>query len=282
MKYLSTCPVGCNKTLSQSTIHMPEGFLLECSDCGQMLSQCTQQDYISSMQEFDVAAGTKPNQSSIKRAQKLHADRLRMILQAINLKANQVKLLNVGCSSGAFLDSAKELGFNTYGVEPAKNAAQTAINQGHQVKIGFLEDINYNPHEFDAITLFEVIEHLKDPISLLKEMYRITKPGGIVMISTGNAKSLTVKFLQEQWDYFSIQNHGGHISFFNPFSIAKLAKKSGFSVYSILTRNLKLANKNKPTYRFLKILSETLSPLVKYLQKGHDMIVIMQKPSIRT
>lgn len=278
--YINSCPVGCTAGFNETDIKMPEGKLLQCSSCGQMISQCTNDQYFSSMEEFDDIDGTMPNASSVKRAFKLHSDRLNLLSKVLNKPLSNMKLLDVGCSSGAFLDTAKKLGASTYGVEPAAKAAQTAKLKGHDVKAAFLQDVGYSDNSFDLITLFEVIEHLKSPKELLDEMYRILKPGGLVMISTGNAKSLTVNVLKERWDYFSINRHGGHISFFNPNSIVSITKQSNFNVEKVITRNIKFANKGEPgklKYRFLKVLSELLSPIAKRLGVGHDMLIVLRK-----
>jgi len=280
MKYLSTCPVGCESTLVTTNISMPEGNLLGCSLCDQLISQCTENRYHESMTEFDVAHGTTPSINNKKRAYRLHSKRLAQITSAIGAPAQEIKLLDVGCSSGAFLNSARSLGFKTFGVEPAKQAANTAKQSGLNVVAGTLEQAKYANNSFDAITLFEVIEHLKEPKLLMQEIYRVLKPGGILLISTGNSKSLTVRCLRNKWDYFSIGAHGGHISFFNPKSMAMLAKTVNLRIRSNVTINNRFAyraNTSKITYRLLKIVSEALNPIVKRLNMGHDMIVVMEK-----
>lgn len=280
MSLLTACPIGCQGTACPTRIVMPEGHLLQCSDCGQLFSQCSESRYQDSMQEFDVAEGTSPNAQSIHRANTLHSKRLELIKQTLSLPAEAIGLLDVGCSSGAFLDTAKRLGFQTHGIEPAEKAATTAMSRGHAVKIGLLEANTYPEASFDAVTLFEVIEHLKEPLPLLKTIYQVLKPGGVLMLSTGNAKSLTVQCLKEKWDYFSIHQHGGHISFFNPESMQKLASMAGFKVERLMTRNVKFKNKGegaKWVYRIMKVLSELTNPFAKWFGRGHDMIVLLKK-----
>ena len=280
MKYLSKCPIGCESTLVTTNISMPEGNLLGCSLCGQLISQCTENRYHESMEEFDVAHGTTPSVNNQKRSSKLHTKRLMQITSALGAPAQKITLLDVGCSSGAFLNSARILGFKTFGVEPAKQAANTAKKSGLNVVAGTLEQAQYSNNHFDAITLFEVIEHLKEPKLLFQEIYRVLKPGGVLLISTGNSKSLTVKLLKNKWDYFSISAHGGHISFFNPKSIALLAQTANLEIINHASINNRFAYRDdtsKIQYRLLKIASEALNPIVKYFNIGHDMIIMMRK-----
>lgn len=279
-RYLTKCPVDTHTELLKTNILLPEGVLLKCKICKQLISQCTEKTYLASMLEFNDPIGTLPKLQSLNRAFKLHAGRLKQFINILKRPANKIKLLDVGCSSGAFLNSATRLGFVAEGVEPARKAVDTAVKNGLNVKCGTLEAVQYNEQCFDVVTLFEVIEHLKDPVSLLKEIHRILKKNGILMIGTGNANSWTARILQSRWEYFSIKNHGGHISFFNPYSIKLLAEKTNFSCKNIITKNLKLSEKdngNKIIYRMFKIISQMLNPIARLFNQGHDMIVILEK-----
>ena len=234
------------------------------------------------MENFNVPQGTlADNDKTLKRAYRVHSKRLLKCEKLINKKRNNIKLLDVGCSSGSYLKSAKEYGIiDLEGVEPAPNAAKTAIKNGFDVKIGFLEDVNLDSNKYDIITLFEVIEHLKEPSSLLKECHRILNKDGIFLISTGNTDSWTVNLMKEKWDYFDINQNGGHISFYNIESFRILALKNGFEIVEFYTNNLSFYKKNnvsKIQYRVFKILSELLKPLCSNLNKGHDILVFLRK-----
>ena len=189
-------------------------------------------------------------------------------------------LLDVGCSSGAFLATAVKLGFTAEGVEPAERAAATAQASGLKVHRGLLHEAAYASASFDAVSLLEVIEHLKEPLPLLKEIHRILKPGGIFLIGTGNAASWSARSFGAHWDYFSIARHGGHISFFNPKSLEKLAAQAGFSVALVKTRSVRFgdrANTSEPAYTLLKIAAELINPLAALWHQGEDMAVYLRK-----
>jgi len=186
----------------------------------------------------------------------------------------------VGCSSGAFLNTAVELGFRAEGVEPAPKAAATAQAAGLTVRQGLLQEAGYADGQFDAITLFEVIEHLQQPLALLQECQRILCPGGILLIGTGNAASWSMAAMGARWEYLDIVRHGGHVSFFNPESIASLAKRSGFSVAAVHTRGVRFCEKGdcaKPVYRIAKLAGELLNIFAVLFNKGHDMAVYLKR-----
>ena len=278
----NTCPLQCNCTLEETNIMLPEGSLYRCPACGQLLSSCTQEWYNESMQEFDDPAGTVPQGSLDKRYDKRMSHILKSAQKQLPYQTDNIMYLDVGCSSGALLQVAQRCGFCVHGAEPATQAAQTAARiPNAKVFNGFLHDAQYPDNHFDVITLFEVIEHLTDPVSLVREVARILKPGGIFLIGTGNADSWTVQIQGKQWDYFDIRSHGGHISFFTPKSMQKLAQHCQLDIRAINTKRVNLGEKKNvsPTfYQFNRVARELLALPARWMNKGHDMLVTMQKP----
>lgn len=279
-RYLETCPVGCNAPLETTNYALPEGELLSCSECGQLLSQCSEARYWASMREFDDPQGTLPDAHSEARRfrrSKKFLDRIAMILKK---PAPQISLLDVGCSSGAFLGTAMKLGYAAQGVEPAPQAATAAQAAGLKVRQGLLQEAGYADSQFDAVTLFEVIEHLKQPLELLRECHRILRPGGILLVGTGNSAGWSMAAMGAGWEYLQIDRHGGHVSFFTPASLARLAQQANFSVTAVRTRSVRFCNRNdcsKPIYSLLKLAGELVNPLAMLFGKGSDMAVYLRR-----
>lgn len=280
--YIEKCPIGCTATLQPSTIVQPEGVLLKCAGCGQLISQCSPEQYWASMQEFNDSLGTLPKTGSSNRRFRLEARRLHSIAHSLAMPVSEIRLLDIGCSSGALLRIAKDLGFSrAEGVEPAPLAAQSANEAGLKVTCGLLHEAKFPNASFDALTLFEVIEHLKDPAALLQECRRILRPGGMMLIGTGNGTSWTACAMKGRWEYFDIAGHGGHISFFNPASMKILAERCGLQVVRIKTRNVRFFEKSDVPhlfYKAAKVLSELLNLPSQLLGKGHDMLVTLRRP----
>jgi 2-polyprenyl-3-methyl-5-hydroxy-6-metoxy-1,4-benzoquinol methylase len=277
---METCPVGCNAPLETTGHILPEGALLRCTACGQLLSQCNQARYLESMQEFDDPQGTLPRAGSeggrMRRSKKF----LDRIARLLGQPPGEIRLLDVGCSSGAFLQAAVKLGFRAEGVEPAPKAAATAQAAGLKVHRGLLHEVGYADGQFDAITLFEVIEHLQHPQALLKECQRILRPGGILLVGTANAKSWTMAAQGARWEYLHIAKHGGHVSFFTPQSMALLAERTGFTLAEVRTRGVRFREKGdcpQPVYRLAKLAGELLNIPAILLNKGHDMAVYLKR-----
>jgi len=282
-KLIKRCPVGCEGDLVETAIVLPEGSLRRCLACGQLVSQITAQAFTSSMKEFDQPRGTLPTPHTQRR----HDARAAKLFGTVAMLVRSepvavVRYLDVGCSSGALLRSALRHGFDAEGVEPAAQAAEFAKSTGLKVFHGYLEEARFPASSFDAVTLMEVIEHLPDPSALLREVWRILKPNGVLVVGTGNGASWTVRLVGARWGYFQVAEHGGHISFFNPLSLAILARRCGFDVERSETRRVSLAEPHEAgrvMYRMLKVVAEVLATPARLFGKGHDMLVFLRKCS---
>jgi len=274
---IQQCPVGCYDTLDVTDIILPEGPLYRCSNCGQLVSSCTQERYDQTMQDFNSDKGTMPaGKSAARHSQRIGAI-LRQAMRTIQGDAMDISLLDIGCSSGSVLQIAQDMGIaDVRGVEPAPKAAATAQKLGFDVFSGYLHDAAYPYNSFDIITMFEVIEHLPETASVAHEVHRILRPGGLWLIGTANAESWTAKHLREQWEYFSIAQNGGHISFFNPKSVKELARRNDFEVAYIHTKRVLHV---PPQQRTLlgKIKDEVMALPARITGNGHDMLVALRK-----
>lgn len=282
-RYIESCPVGCSLPLVETGIVLPEGPLRRCTDCGQLVSQATEARYRETMTQFNQADYNQPVGRELARRSRVAHRRLRTIAKLIDAGAHQLRLLDVGCSRGQFVSAALNFGFNAEGVEPAPQIAAAARNAGLQIHQGLLEEQRFPDGSFDALTLFEVIEHLKAPKPLLAECRRVLKPGGILMLSTGNAASWTAAVMGARWDYFQMAHDGGHVSFFNPLSLSRLARACGFKVEQLVTARVKFHEQaDCPGWRYVisKALAEALNVPARLLGQGHDMLACLRRAEV--
>lgn len=271
---ITSCPNGCKTSLRDTEISLPEGVLRQCPSCGQMVSQCSAEQYKKSNLEWDTDSGTWPSPKDFKRLAKRRARTIKNISRMLGKNYSEISLLDVGCSSGAFLQIAKSFGINAEGVEPAEKPVAYAREQGLKVHLGLLEEVKFPDSSFDAITLYEVIEHVDNPAKILEECRRVLRPGGVLVIGTGNTDSWTRMVKGSSWDFFDMRQHGGHINFFSNKSIAVLARNTGFEVGKIITSGVKLFEREELPYflfRTSKIFAELLNAPSALLNKGHQM-----------
>jgi len=140
------------------------------------------------------------------------------------------KFLDIGCSTGHFLNTAKEY-FDVLGIELAEWSANFA-RKTYNIEIlnSTLENCHLQSSSFDVVTFFEVIEHLHDPLTFLKEVNRILKPDGILALSTGNVNSLEAKIRGEKWYYFAPKFH---LYYFSIKTIKEILNQTGFRIIKI-------------------------------------------------
>lgn len=110
------------------------------------------------------------------------------------------RLLDVGCGSGKFLATMRDLNWQVQGTEIDVAAADIA-KQVHDlpVFVGELRDASFENESFDVITLNHVIEHVYDPIELLKECSRLLRPDGKLILATPNTQSLGHAIFRRWW-----------------------------------------------------------------------------------
>jgi len=108
-------------------------------------------------------------------------------------------LLDVGCGSGEFLERMRDRGWRVVGVEPDPKAAESARSNHLDVRDGLLADANFEDDMFDAIVLSHVIEHVHDPVALLRECARVLRPGGRLVMTTPNLESIGHRRFGADW-----------------------------------------------------------------------------------
>lgn len=145
-------------------------------------------------------------------------------------KTNRV--LDVGCGNGFFLQLAKERGWEVYGTEYAQDVVDSCTKKGFNMRKGTLHELEFESDYFDLIVSIEVIEHLPDPVSTVKEMYRIVRPGGGIYITTPNFNSLLRYQLGPKYDVIRFPLH---LIYFTPRTLNRLFTESGFRTIGAIT-----------------------------------------------
>lgn len=136
------------------------------------------------------------------------------------------KVLDVGCAYGYFLNTI-DSNWHKFGVEVSTHASKIAKKQNPKGKIinDVLKKNQFKSHQFDLISLWDVIEHLEDPKQTIKLSHSFLKKDGLLAITTGDVSSFFAKLQGSNWHLF---NPPQHLSYFSPSTIRKLLKESGF------------------------------------------------------
>ncbi len=153
-------------------------------------------------------------------------------LERVTGPANGRRLLDVGCHIGVFLEIAAARGWDAWGVEPSRWAAEQARHRGFNVKTGTLAQAGFADHSFDVVTLWDVIEHLSDPRGELERVNRVLKPGGLVCIHTMDIESPFARLMGRRWPWLMEM----HLYYFSRATLSALLAKTGFEVIQSQTQ----------------------------------------------
>lgn len=138
-----------------------------------------------------------------------------------------VRVLDVGCGFGQSLGYHSARGCDVYGVEADENITRVAEKFGYKVHVGLFDDRIYEKDFFDYVTMDQVIEHLANPLTTLRGVARILKPGGAAILSTPNAGGWGAKIFGPRW----INWHAPyHMQFFSRKSMRIAAEQAGLVV----------------------------------------------------
>jgi SAM-dependent methyltransferase len=137
------------------------------------------------------------------------------------------KLLEIGSSFGFFLAAAQRDGWSVTGVEMSEAASRHAREKlGVQVFSGSLQDqTQLLGQQFDAVVLFHVIEHLPAPKEFLDLCYRLTKPGGVLILKTPNISSVIARMAGSGWEWLIAP---AHLYLYSPSTIKVLMEEAGY------------------------------------------------------
>jgi len=130
-------------------------------------------------------------------------------LNLINSESQKGKLLDIGAGTGDFLVVAKKDGWQITGIEPGEKPRNIAIQKG----VSFANDLaELEDNSFDAITMWHVLEHVPDLEFQIKELKRLIKPNGTIVIAVPNFKSFDANYYGKFWAAFDVPRHLWHFS----------------------------------------------------------------------
>ena len=152
-------------------------------------------------------------------------------------KYKKKKILDIGAGMGSFLRQLKKKWpqAKLFAVEPSKSLASVCRSNDIFVYETTIEKLSPKINKFDAITSFELFEHLFDPKFFLQKIYNLLNKNGIFYFTTLNGMGFDIQTLGKNSNSIYPPYH---LNFFNPKSIKKLLKKIGFKIVLIDTPGL--------------------------------------------
>ncbi len=137
------------------------------------------------------------------------------------------RLLDVGCAAGFFVQQAQQRGWDARGVEPC--AWLVEWGRAHvtpALQAATLRDARIPDASLDVVTMWDVLEHVPDPLGELCECARVLKPGGLLVINFPDFSSLSARLAGRHW-WFLLSNH---LFYFSRRVMRAYLERAGFSV----------------------------------------------------
>jgi len=149
-------------------------------------------------------------------------------------RGERPRLLDVGAAQGTLLEEALRMGFDAEGVDHCESNVQDACAKGLRVRCATAEELDER-EAFDVITMIDIIEHVPDPLRLLRTVHRALKPGGELVVHTPNHRGAVVmlsKLLHTVGIRYPTREIFGrnHVCFFDDRSLPLALQTTGFEV----------------------------------------------------
>jgi 2-polyprenyl-3-methyl-5-hydroxy-6-metoxy-1,4-benzoquinol methylase len=235
-----SCP-ACGSDAFRVAFCKYEMRFTRCSQCRTVYSnprpseEAMRNYYLHSENYKFWAAKIYPATEAIRR-EKIFRPRVRAILDLCARFGTPCDdLLEIGPGFGTFCEEAISSGAfkRVRAVEPTPELAESLRNKNIQVDERFIEDIS-EEHVADVVVAYEVVEHMVDPGRFVRNVFRLLRPGGLLVLTAPNCDGLETLVLQEHSPAVDVE----HLTLFNPRSLSLLLESAGFEVVQASTPGL--------------------------------------------
>jgi 2-polyprenyl-3-methyl-5-hydroxy-6-metoxy-1,4-benzoquinol methylase len=260
--------------------------IARCSSCGHLFVSQNVEDEILDQayrEKYYAAADAGPSAGyadylgNMERRMEGFRSRLHDILRYTGSSGT---LLDFGCAVGLFVKVANDEGWHAVGYERSRWAADYGRRVfGVDIKLASDEADPFSEASFDVITMWDVIEHVQHPRSIMSLVRKWLKEGGIVALNTVNASSLGARLAGTRWRHFAPPHH---LQFFSRRSLIRLLRDAGFRILHVSANGTCFEGRNSPVLAALRRLDDLvchwrLRPIVTALGLLDEIEVVAVK-----
>lgn len=212
------------------------GPILRCSDCGMLYKGILSLESMENAYEGEYASTAK---SGTYMSSDVTRHFFRKVLKWINYERSSYrpKLLDIGTGMGTLLEEAQSLGYDPEGIDLCPELVDSARQKG--LKVHHMNAMCINePEKYDVITMMDIIEHIPNPVALLRVLHRNLKPGGKLVVYTPNHRGAVVilaRLMEKIGIDFAIHEifGGNHVCFFDDRTLPAALHSVGFKMLSL-------------------------------------------------
>ncbi len=141
------------------------------------------------------------------------------------------RLLDVGCAAGFFVDEAAQRGWRAQGIDVSPHMSGWGREHlGLELETGLFQEAGFPESSFDRVTMWDYIEHSIDPAADFEKAATVLRPGGHLLLSTGDISSLVARLSGHRWHLLTPRHHN---FFFTPDTLRMYLERSGFEVVRV-------------------------------------------------
>jgi 2-polyprenyl-3-methyl-5-hydroxy-6-metoxy-1,4-benzoquinol methylase len=174
------------------------------------------------------------------RVERFGAERVEIMTRHLRLTDGRPpRYLDVGSSTGFVVEAARDRGWDAVGIDLNPSAVAFGRARGLDLRTEWLEDVDFPDGSFDAVSLFDVLEHLLQPVDTLRACARLLGPGGILFLYVPNYDSAS-RLLMGKEAHFIWPTH--HLNYYTPTTIADLMAREGLRTEMLTTEGLDITD----------------------------------------
>jgi 2-polyprenyl-3-methyl-5-hydroxy-6-metoxy-1,4-benzoquinol methylase len=245
MSLVGFLPCPLCKGAAREVIFTKKGYdLVRCGSCNlAYLGKPPTPEELQKLYSFEAGYQTNFADAASSEVQ-FHTKVARLSYAALSRYRSSGKLLDVGCSAGFFLREAQAHGWEAHGLEYSPDTAEIAAQHpGLHIQSGTLEAAPYEAKSFDVVTLWDVIEHVPDPLQTMHNVHRILHEDGLVALSTPNIDGLFPQLsyrVAKRLEYWPHPEPPHHLSQFSGQTLGLLLARAGFEIVATETKRIPL------------------------------------------
>lgn len=233
------CP-SCNYSKS-SLLLKKDGFsIVKCNKCNLIYVNpiLDSEKYLKAYQSktYQNIVKSLGEKSHIYRVKRFGEERTNYLKNFLKNK-KKINLLDIGCSTGFFIEAAKKEGWNCEGLELNPSAVNFGLKRGLRIFQSTLENFK-TKKKYDIITLFDVLEHLSNPRQMINQTKKLLKKNGLLYVYVPNWNCASRILMKEQNCHFIWPTH--HLTYFTPKTLQSFFNKLKFKLIDWETQGLDL------------------------------------------